>query len=228
MLVCAPDGTVLYWNRAAETLFGWSASQIVGRKIDETAVAPKRPAEAGGSECGFSSASVLGTGRAACRCAATALLRAAAPIVSPPCGVSSKARSTAIEPAFTVFALAYMHRAYIMSRCTIIAPITLLALWPWYCPIRCCAGSRPRLPSLDRLLRRSLLRHEPGMSIELPRRALAPSHPGAVRLVNRLAAPGLIERRPSAGDRRAVALHRTPAGEHSCTATLSARFDRRD
>jgi PAS domain S-box-containing protein len=41
ILVCAPDGRVLYWNRAAETLFGWTAAEIVGRKIDEIAVAPK-------------------------------------------------------------------------------------------------------------------------------------------------------------------------------------------
>lgn len=72
----------------------------------------------------------------------------------------------------------------------------------------------------------ALLRHEPGMPIERLRRALALSHPGAVRLVDRLAARGLIERRPSSGDRRAVALHLTPAGEQSCTAILSARFER--
>jgi two-component system sensor kinase FixL len=41
ILVCAPDGTVLYWNRAAETLFGWPASALVGRKIDDISIAPK-------------------------------------------------------------------------------------------------------------------------------------------------------------------------------------------
>jgi MarR family transcriptional regulator, negative regulator of the multidrug operon emrRAB len=53
--------------------------------------------------------------------------------------------------------------------------------------------------------------HEPGLSIEQLRRALGLSHPGAVRLIDRLAAEGVIERR-AARDRRAVALQLTPAG----------------
>jgi MarR family transcriptional regulator, negative regulator of the multidrug operon emrRAB len=53
--------------------------------------------------------------------------------------------------------------------------------------------------------------HEPGLSIEWLRRALGLSHPGAVRLVDRLAAEGMIERR-AARDRRAVALHLTTPG----------------
>jgi DNA-binding MarR family transcriptional regulator len=53
--------------------------------------------------------------------------------------------------------------------------------------------------------------HEPGLSIEQLRRALGLSHPGAVRLIDRLAAEGVIERR-AARDRRAVALELTPAG----------------
>jgi MarR family transcriptional regulator, negative regulator of the multidrug operon emrRAB len=72
----------------------------------------------------------------------------------------------------------------------------------------------------------ALLRHEPGMPIERLRRALSLSHPGAVRLADRLAASGLVERRPAAHDRRSVALHLTPEGEHSCTRILATRHDR--
>ena len=72
----------------------------------------------------------------------------------------------------------------------------------------------------------ALLRHEPGMSIEVLRRALQLSHPGTVRLVDRLVKNNLIERRPSTLDRRAVALHLTDNGEKSCTAILSSRQNR--
>jgi DNA-binding MarR family transcriptional regulator len=53
--------------------------------------------------------------------------------------------------------------------------------------------------------------HEPGLSIEALRRALGLSHPGAVRLIDRLAGEGAIERR-TARDKRAVALHLTAGG----------------
>ena len=69
----------------------------------------------------------------------------------------------------------------------------------------------------------ALLRHEPGMTIERLRRALRISHPGAVRLVDRLVADALAVRRPSPTDRRAVALHLTEAGERRCDAILAAR-----
>lgn len=72
----------------------------------------------------------------------------------------------------------------------------------------------------------ALLGHEPGMPIERLRRALQLSHPGAVRLVDRLVADGLVIRRASPDDRRAVALHLTDAGERSCTAILGARQER--
>jgi DNA-binding MarR family transcriptional regulator len=71
----------------------------------------------------------------------------------------------------------------------------------------------------------TLLRHEPGMPIETLRRALGLSHPGTVRLVDRLATGGLVERRPSARDGRAVALYLTEAGERSCTAILATRLE---
>lgn len=50
-----------------------------------------------------------------------------------------------------------------------------------------------------------------GPSNDQLRRILGLSHPGAVRLIDRLVADGLVERRP-ARDRRAVALHLTASG----------------
>src|SRR5512145_1632191 len=32
------DGVVVYWNRAAEELYGWSAEEAVGRKVEELTV----------------------------------------------------------------------------------------------------------------------------------------------------------------------------------------------
>jgi len=69
----------------------------------------------------------------------------------------------------------------------------------------------------------ALIGHEPGLAIEQLRRALRLSHPGAVRLVDRLAKDGLVERQASSEDRRAVALHLTHAGEASFAAILDAR-----
>lgn len=69
----------------------------------------------------------------------------------------------------------------------------------------------------------ALLGHEPGMPIERLRRALGLSHPGAVRLVDRLEADGLVSRGRSESDRRAVALTLTAPGETMCGAILSAR-----
>lgn len=69
----------------------------------------------------------------------------------------------------------------------------------------------------------ALIRHDPGISIEVLRRALPLSHPAAVRLVDRLASEGLVERRPSKDDRRAVALYLTDDGEKSCDAILAER-----
>lgn len=72
----------------------------------------------------------------------------------------------------------------------------------------------------------ALLRHEPGMPIERMRQALGLSHPGTVRLIDRLVAGGLVERRPGVHDRRSVAVHLTDVGERTCTRILEARGDR--
>jgi len=69
----------------------------------------------------------------------------------------------------------------------------------------------------------ALIGHEPRLTIEQLRRALRLSHPGTVRLVDRLANDGLVERQASLEDRRAVALHLTRAGQASFAAILTAR-----
>jgi MarR family transcriptional regulator, negative regulator of the multidrug operon emrRAB len=57
-----------------------------------------------------------------------------------------------------------------------------------------------------------LIGHEPGQSIDFLSRVLGMSHPGAVRLVDRLEADGLIRRRPTK-EGRTVALHLTVSGQ---------------
>ncbi len=73
-----------------------------------------------------------------------------------------------------------------------------------------------------------LAAHAPGLSIERLRRAVGLSHPGAVRLVDRLEADGLIVRRPSDHDRRAVGLTLTATGQRAVTAILGARGEALD
>jgi DNA-binding MarR family transcriptional regulator len=62
----------------------------------------------------------------------------------------------------------------------------------------------------------------PGESIEALRRVLGISQPATVRIVDRLAGDGLLERRPGA-DRRTLALHLTAAGEQAASAVLAGR-----
>jgi DNA-binding MarR family transcriptional regulator len=57
----------------------------------------------------------------------------------------------------------------------------------------------------------AVIGHGCGPSNDQLRRILGLSHPGAVRLVDRLVADGLVERRPGR-DRRAVALHLSARG----------------
>lgn len=68
-----------------------------------------------------------------------------------------------------------------------------------------------------------LVAHLPGMSIDALRIGVGLSHPGAVRLVDRLEARGLVERRSSAEDGRRVALHLTPAGDQAAAAIAEGR-----
>jgi DNA-binding MarR family transcriptional regulator len=69
----------------------------------------------------------------------------------------------------------------------------------------------------------TLVSHASGMTIEELSRALGLSHPGAVRLVDRLVLSGLLIRKQSVKDGRAVALTLTPAGEHMVRRILTTR-----
>ena len=62
----------------------------------------------------------------------------------------------------------------------------------------------------------------PGESVEHLRRVLGISQPATVRVVDRLASEGLVERRPGT-DRRTLALHLTPAGERAAHEALAQR-----
>jgi DNA-binding MarR family transcriptional regulator len=68
-----------------------------------------------------------------------------------------------------------------------------------------------------------IIGYEPGLSNDRLRRVLRLSHPGTVRLVDRLVADGLVERRPGR-DGRAVALHLTAAGRSRRGALLRGRL----
>lgn len=63
---------------------------------------------------------------------------------------------------------------------------------------------------------------EPGLSINQLRQILNLSHPGTVRLIDRLAAEGLVERR-SGADGRTLALFLTEAGSERRQTILSER-----
>lgn len=65
--------------------------------------------------------------------------------------------------------------------------------------------------------------HSPGLSVHQLARVLRLSHPGAVRLIDRLTTAGLAVRSPAAHDRRAVAMHLTPTGQSHRTALLERR-----
>ena len=71
----------------------------------------------------------------------------------------------------------------------------------------------------------TLRNYAEGEPLDLLRRALALSHPGVVRLADRLQARGLVERHRSDRDGRAVALRLTPAGRRAADAALAARAD---
>ncbi len=67
--------------------------------------------------------------------------------------------------------------------------------------------------------------HTPGLLIDQLRRVLRLSHPGTVRLVDRLTTAGLARRSAASHDRRAVALNLTAAGRAHRTALLERRHE---
>jgi MarR family transcriptional repressor of emrRAB len=69
----------------------------------------------------------------------------------------------------------------------------------------------------------TLRNYAEGEPLDLLRRALALSHPGVVRLADRLERRGLVERRRSERDGRAVALRLTPAGRRAADEAQAAR-----
>ena len=64
----------------------------------------------------------------------------------------------------------------------------------------------------------------PGLSVEILRQVLELSHPGTVRLIDRLEEDGLVERR-KAVDGRAVALHLTRKGGQLRRRLMDCRLD---
>ena len=71
----------------------------------------------------------------------------------------------------------------------------------------------------------TLRNYAEGEPLDLLRRALALSHPGVVRLADRLQARGLVERQRSDRDGRAVALALTGAGRRAADTALAARAE---
>eukprot|EP00435_Cladocopium_sp_Y103_P078351 s1_g2090.t1 len=69
-----------------------------------------------------------------------------------------------------------------------------------------------------------VLGYAPGLSIDVLRQVLDRSHPGTVRLVDRLEEDGLVERREAA-DGRAVALHLTRTGSKLRQQLMDRRLD---
>lgn len=69
------------------------------------------------------------------------------------------------------------------------------------------------------------LRLRPGHNIDFLARLLHISHPATVRLVNRLEAEGLVERRPDEDDARSRALDLTPAGQRAALAAARKRLE---
>jgi len=69
-----------------------------------------------------------------------------------------------------------------------------------------------------------VLGYAPGLSVEPLRQVLDLSHPGTVRLIDRLEEDGLVERRKAA-DGRAVALHLTRKGGRLRKRLMDRRLD---
>ncbi|MGB3336066.1 MAG: MarR family winged helix-turn-helix transcriptional regulator [Devosia sp.] len=69
----------------------------------------------------------------------------------------------------------------------------------------------------------AVLAHRPGLTVRMLAAGVGLSHAGAVRLVDRLALEGLIERREDASDGRAKAIYLTAAGTALSDDVLASR-----
>ena len=67
--------------------------------------------------------------------------------------------------------------------------------------------------------------HRPGLSVDQLGRILRLSHPGTVRLVDRLVSAGFALRSPAPHDRRTLSLNLTEAGQIRRTALLKRRHE---
>lgn len=85
------------------------------------------------------------------------------------------------------------------------------------------ADARRQVPQSIDAAGITLIGHVPGMSILELSKGLALSHPGTVRLVDRMVAGGFVTRSRSEEDGRTVALTLTPAGEAQEHAVLASR-----
>lgn len=116
-----------------------------------------------------------------------------------------------------------MRRAYIFymrhSRTENIVGALVLALTDDI--VRASSAAAPEVgPAASAI---ALLGHEPGLSIAELSIGVGLTHPGTVRLVDRLVADGMIERRADENDGRIRSLHLTANGERACKAILAAR-----
>lgn len=89
--------------------------------------------------------------------------------------------------------------------------------------VRAASAQAPEVGPASAAL--ALLHHEPGLSIRKLAERVALSHAGAVRLVDRMVADGLVKRRGQKSDGRARLLHLTAIGEAAGKAVLQARND---
>lgn len=83
------------------------------------------------------------------------------------------------------------------------------------------AGVPERGPAAAALM---MIAHLPGISVEEVRIAVGLSHPGAVRLIDRLQARGLVTRAANPDDARRVALRLTEAGAAMAAGVGAARL----
>ena len=86
-------------------------------------------------------------------------------------------------------------------------------------------GARHEVPASISAAGLTLIGHVPGISIQELSKGLSLSHPGSVRLVDRMVEGGLVERGRSETDARTVALSLTAEGKRREQMVLASRRD---